>query len=93
MMRNKIALEEHFGATDPDIVGQSKEHFTPQTWPEARKQLLDINNTRLRKMDALGIERNIFSLLAPGIQSMYTPATPSTGPGASTTTRPRLIEP
>ncbi|WKK24264.1 amidohydrolase family protein [Streptomyces olivoreticuli] len=71
MMRNKIALEEHFGAVDPDIVGQSEEHFTPETWPEARKQLLDVNDIRLRKMDALGIERNILSLLAPGIQSMY----------------------
>ena len=26
---NKIALEEHFGATDPNIVEQSATHFIP----------------------------------------------------------------
>ncbi len=67
----KIALEEHFGATDPNIVEQSAEHFTPEAWPERRAALLDIHKTRLQKMDELGIEKVILSLLAPGIQSLY----------------------
>ncbi|GAA1799747.1 MULTISPECIES: amidohydrolase family protein [Brevibacterium] len=67
----KIALEEHFGATDPNIVEQSAEHFTPDAWPERRAALLDIHETRLQKMDELGIEKVILSLLAPGIQSLY----------------------
>lgn len=67
----KIALEEHFGATDPNIIQQSAEHFTPEAWPERRAALLDIHETRLQKMDELEIEKVILSLLAPGIQSLY----------------------
>lgn len=67
----KIALEEHFGATDPNIVQQSEEHFTPQAWPGRRAELLDIHEARLRQMDELEIEKVILSLLAPGIQSLH----------------------
>jgi predicted TIM-barrel fold metal-dependent hydrolase len=70
-MLGKIALEEHFGATDPDIVEQSAEHFTPDAWPERRAMLLDIQDERLRLMDAGGIELSVLSLLAPGIQSLW----------------------
>ena len=31
-MVSKIALEEHFGATDPNIVEQSAEHFQADAW-------------------------------------------------------------
>lgn len=69
-MDGKIALEEHFGATDPDIVEQSREHFTPATWAEHRAMLLDIHDRRLRTMDECGIEIAVLSLLSPGIQSL-----------------------
>lgn len=70
-MLTKIALEEHFGATDPDIVAQSEEHFTPQAWPRHRDMLLDIQDRRLALMDEAGIEIAVLSLLAPGIQSIH----------------------
>lgn len=67
----KIALEEHFGATDPNIIQQSEEHFTPDAWPARRAALLDIHQERLQKMDELEIEKVILSLLSPGIQSLF----------------------
>ena len=73
-MINKIALEEHFGATEPNIVAQSEEHFTPQAWPRHRDMLLDITDRRLALMDEAGIEIAVLSLLSPGIQSLHDPA-------------------
>lgn len=70
-MVSKIALEEHFGATDPNIVEQSAEHFTPDTWPDHRARLLDLHDHRLRLMDEAGIELAVLSLLSPGIQSLH----------------------
>jgi len=67
----KIALEEHFGATDPNIVEQSAMHFTPDAWPAHRDQLLDIHEARLQLMDECGIEKAVLSLLSPGIQSLH----------------------
>jgi predicted TIM-barrel fold metal-dependent hydrolase len=69
-MVRKIALEEHFGTADPDIVEQSREHFTEQTWPPHRRRLLDVQDERLRLMDEAGIEIVVLSLLAPGIQGL-----------------------
>ena len=68
---DKIALEEHFGATDPNIVEQSATHFSAGAWPEHREMLLDIHQARLRMMDECGIEKAVLSLLAPGIQSLH----------------------
>jgi 2,3-dihydroxybenzoate decarboxylase len=70
-MIGKIALEEHFGATEPNIVEQSAEHFSAEAWPEHRAMLLDIQDQRLRAMDEGGIELSVLSLLAPGIQSLW----------------------
>jgi 2,3-dihydroxybenzoate decarboxylase len=70
-MVDKIALEEHFGVTDPNIIEQSAEHFAPQAWPRYRARLLDLHDTRLRLMDEAGIELVVLSLLSPGIQSLY----------------------
>jgi len=70
-MAGKIALEEHFGATDPNIVEQSSEHFTAAAWPARRAMLLDIQDDRLRQMDASGIELAVLSLLSPGIQALW----------------------
>lgn len=73
-MMDKIALEEHFGATDPDIVEQSAAHFTADAWPAHRDLLLDIHHSRLKQMDECGIATMVLSLLAPGIQSLHRPA-------------------
>lgn len=70
-MIGKIALEEHFGATEPNIVEQSATHFTPEAWPAHRAMLLDIHDARLRLMDECGIEKAVLSLLSPGIQSLH----------------------
>lgn len=70
-MVTKIALEEHFGASDPNIVQQSAEHFEAGAWPAHRDMLLDIHDDRLRRMDECGIEIAVLSLLSPGIQSLH----------------------
>ncbi len=70
-MVSKIALEEHFGATDPNIVEQSAEHFQADAWPAHRDMLLDIHEERIRIMESCEIEKTVLSLLAPGIQSLY----------------------
>lgn len=73
-MINKIALEEHFGATDPNIVEQSATHFRAGSWPAHRDMLLDIHEARVALMDECGIEKAVLSLLSPGIQSLHDPA-------------------
>lgn len=70
-MVEKIALEEHFGATEPNIVQQSATHFTADAWPGHRDMLLDIHESRLRIMDECRIEKAVLSLLSPGIQSVH----------------------
>jgi 2,3-dihydroxybenzoate decarboxylase len=73
-MLSKIALEEHFGATDPNIIEQSATHFSADAWPAHRDMLLDIHESRLRLMDECHIEKVVLSLLSPGIQSLHDPA-------------------
>jgi 2,3-dihydroxybenzoate decarboxylase len=68
---DKIALEEHFGATDPGIVEQSAAQFTADAWPAHRDMLLDIHESRLALMDECGIEKMVLSLLSPGIQTLH----------------------
>lgn len=70
-MVKKIALEEHFGAQDPNIVEQSAQHFRADAWPAHREMLLDLHDGRLRMMDECGIEIAVLSLLSPGIQSLH----------------------
>ncbi|WP_153099076.1 amidohydrolase family protein [Paraburkholderia hayleyella] len=67
-MQGKIALEEHFAI--PDTIGDSQEYFGADIWPERRKQLLDIHEERLRRMDACGIGYTILSLNAPAVQGI-----------------------
>jgi 2,3-dihydroxybenzoate decarboxylase len=73
VMVAKIALEEHFGATNPNIVEQSAQHFRADAWPDHRRMLLDLHETRLRLMDECDIEKSVLSLLSPGIQSLHDP--------------------
>jgi 2,3-dihydroxybenzoate decarboxylase len=66
-MKNKIALEEHF-ATE-DTIGDSQIYFDKDLWPIRKRQLLDIQDERLRRMDDCGIELSIISLNSPAVQS------------------------
>jgi gamma-resorcylate decarboxylase len=67
-MQGKIALEEHFAIADTlaDSAG-----FVPKDhWEELKGRILDIQDRRLREMDAHGIELMILSLNAPAIQAI-----------------------
>jgi gamma-resorcylate decarboxylase len=68
IMLGKIALEEHFAieSTVEDSAG-----FVPADhWAELKARLLDIQDRRLREMDAHGIEMMILSLNAPAVQAV-----------------------
>src|SRR5580692_9679073 len=53
-MQGKVVLEEHFAI--PETL-QDSAGFAPEAdWPELRGRLLDIQERRLREMDAHGIE-------------------------------------
>jgi gamma-resorcylate decarboxylase len=67
-MRGKIALEEHFAIEDTlmDSAG-----FVPETyWIELKARLLDIQDRRLREMDAHGVDMMLLSLNAPAVQAI-----------------------
>jgi predicted TIM-barrel fold metal-dependent hydrolase len=67
-MKGKIALEEHF-ALDETL--QDSARFAPESdWPELKARLLDIQDRRLREMDAHGIDMMLLSLNAPAIQAI-----------------------
>ena len=67
-MQGKIALEEHFSL--PETLQDSKGFFPDTVWGELRERLLDIQDRRLREMDANGVELMILSLNAPTIQAV-----------------------
>ncbi|VWB68122.1 amidohydrolase family protein [Burkholderia lata] len=67
-MRDKIALEEHFAT--PDTIGDSEHYFTADIWPARRRQLLDVQEERIERMDACGIGYAILSLNAPAVQAI-----------------------
>ena len=68
-MQGKVALEEHFAI--PETLGDSHAFFSGSVWEELRGRLLDIQNRRLREMDAAGIEMAILSLNAPAVQGVH----------------------
>ena len=67
-MQGKIALEEHFAITD--TLEDSRGFFPDRIWGELRERLLDIQERRLREMDANGVEMMILSLNAPTVQAI-----------------------
>ncbi|TDN69985.1 amidohydrolase family protein [Paraburkholderia sp. BL10I2N1] len=67
-MQHKIALEEHFAS--PDTIGDSQRFFTGDIWPQRRRQLLDLHEERIERMDACGIDYAILSLNAPAVQAI-----------------------
>src|SRR3954469_22153403 len=70
-MQGKIGLEEHFAI--PETLSDSKGYLGDNVWPELEKRLLDIQDYRIRQMDANGVEMMILSLNAPAVQAIFQP--------------------
>jgi gamma-resorcylate decarboxylase len=68
-LQNKIAIEEHFGIGD--TLRESAEYAVPGQLSVLERRLLDLDDERLREMDANGIAFAILSLNAPGAQSVH----------------------
>src|SRR6202012_1002125 len=67
-MQGKVALEEHFAI--PETL-QDSAGFAPEAdWLELKGRLLDIQERRLREMDAPGIEMMLLPLNAPGVKGI-----------------------
>ncbi|TPG45758.1 amidohydrolase [Roseomonas nepalensis] len=71
-MQGKIALEEHFAT--PETVMDSHGFLDETIWSELRARLLDMQDRRLREMDANGIGMMLPSLNAPAVQAVPDPA-------------------
>jgi predicted TIM-barrel fold metal-dependent hydrolase len=67
-MQGKIALEEHFAI--PETLMDSAGFVPGDFWTELQSRLLDIQDKRLKEMDAHGIETMILSLNAPAVQAI-----------------------
>lgn len=70
-MDGKIGLEEHFAIAE--TLNDSKGFLGDAVWPELESRLLDIQEKRLRLMDAHGMERMLLSLNAPAVQAIPDP--------------------
>ena len=70
-MQGKIGLEEHFAI--PDTLSDSKGFLADSTWPELESRLIDMQERRIREMDAHGMQMMILSLNAPAIQAIWEP--------------------
>src|ERR1041384_5366286 len=67
-MQGKIGLEENFAISE---TLQDSAGFTPEDhWAELSSRLMDIQDRRLREMDAHGIELMLLSLNAPAVQAI-----------------------
>lgn len=67
-MNGKIGLEEHFAI--PETLQDSAGFVPGDYWVELSARLLDIQERRLREMDANGMEMMILSLNAPAVQAI-----------------------
>jgi 2,3-dihydroxybenzoate decarboxylase len=70
-MHGKIGLEEHFAI--PETLQDSAGFLPDVVWKELSKRLMDIQDYRLREMDANGMEMMILSLNAPAVQAIASP--------------------
>ncbi|HEY6822345.1 MAG TPA: amidohydrolase family protein [Burkholderiales bacterium] len=70
-MQGKIGLEEHFAI--PETLNDSRGYLGDNVWPELEKRLMDIQEYRLRQMDAHGMQMMILSLNAPAVQAIFDP--------------------
>jgi 2,3-dihydroxybenzoate decarboxylase len=65
-----IGLEEHFVTEELAGYGASSAGIAqPGVWAEASRRLLDLTGERLAGMDAAGLDVQVLSLNAPGIQA------------------------
>jgi 2,3-dihydroxybenzoate decarboxylase len=67
-MQGKVALEEHFALEE--TVADSAGFSPAEDWPELKARLLDVQERRLKEMDANGIELMLLSLNAPAVQAV-----------------------
>lgn len=67
-MQGKIGLEEHFAI--PDTLQDSAGFVPGDYWRELSGRLLDIQDRRLREMDANGMDMMLLSLNAPAVQAI-----------------------
>src|SRR6476646_7586095 len=68
-MTGKIAVEEHFAIDE--TLRESTEYALPGQLNVFERRMLDLDDERLRQMDAHGIAFAILSLNAPGAQSVF----------------------
>ena len=69
VMPGKVAIEEHFAI--PETLQDSAGFVPPDYWTELQARLLDMQERRLREMDAHGIEIMLPSLNAPAVQAIF----------------------
>lgn len=67
-LRNKITLEEHFVLPSSFETTFHPPGLSPEVWNRIKGRLLDVSDERLPQMDAHGIEMQVVSLTANGIQ-------------------------
>ena len=67
-MQGKIAVEEHFGTVA--TAAKSVRHPQSGYWSAIESKLIDLFDRRLAEMDACGIEYEVLSLNANGIQEV-----------------------
>jgi len=67
-MQGKVVVEEHFAI--PETVQDSAGFVPDGDWIELKARLLDMQDRRLREMDANGIEMMLPSLNAPAVQAI-----------------------
>ncbi|ULP41580.1 amidohydrolase family protein [Mycobacterium lentiflavum] len=66
----KIALEEHFFTPElADYSSSTKAIASTRAWAEASRRLADFTEKRLPDMDAAGLDVQVLSLTAPGLQA------------------------
>ncbi|HEY8579876.1 MAG TPA: amidohydrolase family protein [Beijerinckiaceae bacterium] len=70
-MQGKIGLEEHFAI--PETLDDSRPFVPVDHWEELKSRLLDMQEGRLRQMDAHGMEMMLLSLNAPTVQAVCDP--------------------
>ncbi len=66
----KIALEEHFNFRAPDEAPAQPVKHATEVFDLAHKYLLELDDARIRSMDASAIDLSILSLLSPGVQAI-----------------------
>lgn len=69
-----IALEEHFVTPDLVAYGAGTASIAqPDAWRNASRRLLDFTEERLPHLEAAGVDAEVLSLNAPGIQAEQDP--------------------